>query len=132
MAYDLSQGSNGLSILTLPTLGATWLERELASRNRTPFVAQGSVARSRMPWTGAGRALSVRDMPTVCRMDEYRGFKGSGRNSGARQITPGSVRPMIIAPRGLDGLVSLGRLCQRLCRSFTQPVKGRSLLFVKN
>jgi type IV secretory pathway VirD2 relaxase len=50
MVYDLSQGGNGLSIRTLSTLdlerqigsdGATWLDRELASRNRTPLTMAG-------------------------------------------------------------------------------------------
>jgi hypothetical protein len=50
-AYDLSQGGgDGLSVRTLSTFdldrqvgsdGATWLDRELASRNRTPLVAAG-------------------------------------------------------------------------------------------
>lgn len=49
-AYDLSQGGNGLSVRTLATFdlerqigsdGATWLDRELASRNRTPLAATG-------------------------------------------------------------------------------------------
>jgi type IV secretory pathway VirD2 relaxase len=51
MTYDLSQdGGNGLSVRTLSTFdlerqvgsdGATWLDRELASRNRTPLVGAG-------------------------------------------------------------------------------------------
>jgi type IV secretory pathway VirD2 relaxase len=51
MAYDLSKGGGyWLSVRTLSTLdlerqvgsdGATWLDRELASRNRTPLVAAG-------------------------------------------------------------------------------------------
>ncbi len=51
MTYDLSQGGgNGLSVRTLSAFdierqvgsdGATWLDRGLASRNRTPLVAAG-------------------------------------------------------------------------------------------
>ncbi|MBR0900774.1 relaxase/mobilization nuclease and DUF3363 domain-containing protein [Bradyrhizobium tropiciagri] len=51
MAYDLSHGGgDGLSVRTLSTFdldrqvgsdGATWLDRELASRSRTPLVAAG-------------------------------------------------------------------------------------------
>jgi hypothetical protein len=51
MTYDLSQGGgNGLLVRTLSTFdierqvgsdGATWLDRELASRSRTPLVAAG-------------------------------------------------------------------------------------------
>jgi type IV secretory pathway VirD2 relaxase len=48
--YDLSQGGDGLAVRTLSTLdlkaqvgsdGATWLDRELASRSRTPLTQAG-------------------------------------------------------------------------------------------
>jgi type IV secretory pathway VirD2 relaxase len=50
MAYDLSQGGEGLAVRTLSTLdlerqigsdGATWLDRELASHTRTPLADAG-------------------------------------------------------------------------------------------
>jgi hypothetical protein len=50
MCYDLSQGGNGLAVQTLSTLdlqaqvgsdGATWLDRELDSRSRTPLAEAG-------------------------------------------------------------------------------------------
>ena len=50
MRYDLSQGGDGLAVRTLSTLdlqaqvgsdGATWLDRELVSRSRTPLADAG-------------------------------------------------------------------------------------------
>jgi type IV secretory pathway VirD2 relaxase len=50
MWYDLSRGGDGLGVRTLSTLdlqaqvgsdGATWLDRELVSRNRTPLAGAG-------------------------------------------------------------------------------------------
>ncbi|MGA3339908.1 MAG: DUF3363 domain-containing protein [Methylocella sp.] len=50
MRYDLSQGGRGLAVRTLSMLdlqaqvgsdGATWLDRELVSRNRTPLANAG-------------------------------------------------------------------------------------------
>jgi len=50
MRYDLSQGGHGLGVRTLSTLdlqaqvgsdGATWLDRELVSRSRTPLADAG-------------------------------------------------------------------------------------------
>ncbi|HUO00793.1 MAG TPA: DUF3363 domain-containing protein [Bradyrhizobium sp.] len=50
MRYDLSRGGDGLAVRTLSTLGlqdqigsdgATWLDRELVSRSRTPFANAG-------------------------------------------------------------------------------------------
>jgi len=50
MRHDLSQGGDGLAVRNLSTLdvqaqvgsdGATWLDRELVSRNRTPLASAG-------------------------------------------------------------------------------------------
>ena len=50
MRYDLSRGGNGLAVRTLSTLdleaqvgsdGATWLDREMISRSRTPLAGAG-------------------------------------------------------------------------------------------
>ena len=50
MRYDLSRGGDGLAVRTLSTLdleaqvgsdGATWLDRELVSRSRTPLAGAG-------------------------------------------------------------------------------------------
>jgi hypothetical protein len=50
MRYDLSRGGNGLAVRSLSTLdlkaqvgsdGATWLDRELVSRTRTPLAGAG-------------------------------------------------------------------------------------------
>jgi hypothetical protein len=50
MRYDLSRGGDGLAVRSLSTLdlqaqvgsdGATWLDRELVSRNRTPLAGAG-------------------------------------------------------------------------------------------
>jgi Protein of unknown function (DUF3363) len=50
MRYDSTRGGDGLAVRTLSTLdleaqvgsdGATWLDRELASRSRTPLAGAG-------------------------------------------------------------------------------------------
>lgn len=78
MVYDLSQGGgDGLSVRTLSTLdldrqvgndGATWLDQELASRNRTPLVAAGfgrevtdALERRRQNLVGMGYATCLPD-----------------------------------------------------------------------
>jgi Protein of unknown function (DUF3363) len=86
MRYDLSRGDGGLAVRTLSTLdlqakvssdGATWLDRELASRSRTPLADAGfgrdvtdAMARRKQALVDMGHANRLPDgesaHPPIC------------------------------------------------------------------
>ena len=108
MRYDLTRGGDDIAVRTLSTLdleaqigsdGATWLDRELASRNRTP-LAQAGFGRD------AANALERRKQALVDRGYASRGPDGGVHAPGdllrrLERAEVGRVGRAIAAERGL-------------------------------